>query len=275
MAKMSVSGIVYTQAFGPRTPGKVDPNTFHWGADFGPPKRGQTGVPLFAIFAGKVTRLRDQYGALGVRVGDRKTEAIEFWHLARYAKNLGMFVSEGDEVGEMGTTGRSTGIHVHVEHWVKGKRIDPLPFINKQAKKSVAPGDGDTDAPEEDDMALTPEQAAALDWLGAEDRRKALDSMVSQVKQLWDRRAIIDELGRDVNALEWLAGRQAQEDVEAYQLAQVWARLGIIDRLGTSASAADIAAEVASKLDIPGIGPEQVQAIAKAVADEQAKRLAS
>lgn len=36
MAKMSVSGIVYTSAFGPRANHKVDPNDFHWGADFGP-----------------------------------------------------------------------------------------------------------------------------------------------------------------------------------------------------------------------------------------------
>lgn len=149
MAKMSVSGIKLTSAFGPRTNVKVDPNTFHYGADYGPPVRNQTGVPLFSIITGPLTKLKDQYGALGVRVGTRATEAIEYWHLARFAGGLtnGDKIREGQFVGEMGTTGRSTGIHVHVEHWIKGKRYDPVPFINKQASKAVAIGDGDTDIP--------------------------------------------------------------------------------------------------------------------------------
>lgn len=160
MAKMSVKGIVYTSAFGPRTDVKVDPNDFHWGADYGPPIRNQTGVPLFAIFAGPVTKMKDQYGALGVRVGDRSTEAIEYWHLAAFDERLGKTAAEGQRVGEMGTTGRSTGIHVHVEHWVKGKRRDPVPFINKQAAKAVAEGDGDNDTDIQEGflMALTQKQ---------------------------------------------------------------------------------------------------------------------
>ena len=263
MAKMSVSGIVYTSAFGPRKNHKVDPNDFHWGADFGPPKRNQKGVPLFAIFAGKVTRLRDQYGALGARVGDRQAEAIEYWHLARYADDLGMFVSEGDEVGEMGTTGLSTGIHVHVEHWVKGKRIDPLPFINKQAKKSVAPGDGDTDAPEEDDVALTERQQ----WV--------LEELAKRIEQFDADTTRIDELTKRIPRIDaTFAGTQ-----------DLRARIGVID--GTKTAVDEIfrrgsldideqavAEAVAARIDVPGITAEQVQQIAAAVADEHLRRLA-
>jgi hypothetical protein len=153
MAKMSIKGIVFTSAFGPRTH-SIDPAMFHFGADYGPPTRNQTGVPLFAIFAGKVTTMTDQHGANGVRIGSRATEAVEYWHLARFADGLGSTASEGDLLGEMGTTGLSTGIHVHVEHWVRGTRLDPVPFIDKQASKAVARGFGDTEPHlfEEDDM---------------------------------------------------------------------------------------------------------------------------
>lgn len=153
MAKMSIKGIVRTSGFGPRTH-TLDKAPFHFGADYGPPIRNQKGVPLFAIFGGPVKTMTDQHGALGVRVGSRGTEAIEYWHLARFADSLGSRASEGELVGEMGTTGLSTGIHVHVEHWVRGKRIDPVPFINKQASKAVDEGVGDTELTlfEEDDM---------------------------------------------------------------------------------------------------------------------------
>ena len=58
-------------------------------------------------------------------------------------------------------------IHVHVEHWVRGERVDPVPFIDRQASKPVALGIGDTDAIEEDDMYTTEDRdrddkAAAL-----------------------------------------------------------------------------------------------------------------
>jgi Peptidase family M23 len=167
MAKMSVKGIVFTSEFGPREH-TLDKALFHWGADYGPPVRGQTGVPLFAIFAGPVKRMKDGNGALGVRVGSRATEAVEFWHLASFADHLGKTADEGDLVGEMGTTGLSTGIHVHVERWVEGKRINPVPFIDKQAKKSVARGLGDNDTEAEKGflMALTHgQQVEALELL--------------------------------------------------------------------------------------------------------------
>lgn len=153
MAKISIKGIVLTSSFGPRTH-TLDKAVFHFGADYGPPTRNQKGVPLFAIFAGTVKTMTDQHGALGVRVGTRATEAIEYWHLARFADGLGSTAREGELLGEMGTTGLSTGIHVHVEHWVSGKRRDPVPFIDKQASKAVAMGVGDTelDHVEEDDM---------------------------------------------------------------------------------------------------------------------------
>lgn len=166
MAKMSIKGIKLTSSFGPRTH-TLDTAPFHFGADYGPPVRNQTGVPLHAIFTGPVKTMRDGNGALGVRVGTRATEAIEYWHLAGFADSLGATASEGELLGEMGTTGLSTGIHVHVEHWVRGERVDPVPFIDRQASKPVALGIGDTDAIEEDDMYTTEDRerddkAAAL-----------------------------------------------------------------------------------------------------------------
>lgn len=193
MAKMSIKGIVYTSAFGRRVNNKVDPNDFHWGADYGPPVRNQTGVPLFAIIAGPVTRMRDQYGALGVRVGTRATEAIEYWHLAGYTKGLGKTVDEGAELGEMGTTGLSTGIHVHVEHWIKGKRVDPVPFINKQASKAVASGDGDNDAALTGGLTMADAASLEKDIKGLRDHLDNLLTPGGEGKFSFDA-AIISEL---------------------------------------------------------------------------------
>lgn len=269
MAKLSIKGIVYTSAFGPRKAHRLDPNPFHYGADYGPPVRGQTGVPLFAIIGGVVTRMRDQHGALGIRIGSRATEALEYWHLANYADTLGKTVREGELVGEMGTTGISTGIHVHVEHWVKGKRIDPVPLINRQASKAVAKSDGDTDNLE-DDMALTDEQSEALTWLGDPERRERLDLMLSQTAQLWERRGVIDGTGRTAQRLEWLAGRQEQTDLDSFRITDLHARIGTIDRigllLGRDAEMSDAEARELAELIAARVSETSGQALVQALA---------
>ncbi|GAA2172405.1 hypothetical protein GCM10009846_10210 [Agrococcus versicolor] len=140
MARLSPERIVFTSGWGARDPiatkaGKTP--AFHLGADFGPEVRGKDGVPLCAMIAGPIVRVRDQYGALGVFVGDKATRRVDLWHLASYAL-AGDHAHEGEVLGVMGSTGLSTGNHVHVELWENGRRVDPKPFIDSQASKAVA-----------------------------------------------------------------------------------------------------------------------------------------
>lgn len=175
MARLSSQTLVYTSAFGARDPIKTAAGvteSFHYGIDFGPEQRGKQGVPLCAVFAGRATHLADQYGALGVRVtataGDvgldllrrlyparRVTAstpvAVSLWHLASRAVAHAAQVVAGAVLGVMGSTGRSTGVHVHVELTIGGVRVDPKPFIDAQASKAVAPAPADYYEDEEDD----------------------------------------------------------------------------------------------------------------------------
>lgn len=276
MAKLSVSGIKLTSAYGPREPIKTKAGwtpSFHWGADYGPPVRHQEGVPLYAIMAGPVTRMKDQYGALGVRIGNRATRAIETWHMAGYNPQLGDTAHEGEWLGDMGKTGRATGIHTCVFYWVNGKRVDPVPFINAQAKKAVASGDGDTDDEKED--GLTMADAASLE-AQLKELRGHLNNLLTvggegklgvpgiTYTALKDTQGKVDDLGRRL-AFTGEDGTRANYD---------WLPV-IYKQLVASgpASANAIAAAVASKLAIPGLTPAVVQQIAEAVVAEQAERL--
>ncbi|WP_144719231.1 M23 family metallopeptidase [Agrococcus jejuensis] len=150
MARLSPERLVYTSAFGDRDPIKTNAGStpsFHWGVDYGPEQRGKQGVLLQAVIGGPVVRVRDQYGALGVFVGDKASLRIDLWHLASYAPTLGKTVAEGDVLGVMGSTGLSTGVHVHVELWVQDRRVDPKPFLDAQASKAIASAPADYPRP--------------------------------------------------------------------------------------------------------------------------------
>ena len=55
-------------------------------------------------------------------------------HLMRTAVSVGQYVSQGQTIGYVGTTGNSTGYHLHLELKRNGGRVDPLPYI--QGKKT-------------------------------------------------------------------------------------------------------------------------------------------
>jgi len=55
--------------------------------------------------------------------------------LTLFQKNLvtvGQIVNQGDVIAELGSTGRSTGPHVHYAIWKNGKPVNPLKYINNR-----------------------------------------------------------------------------------------------------------------------------------------------
>ncbi len=52
-----------------------------------------------------------------------------YGHLSRFAVMAGQQVSRGDVIGFVGSTGRSTGSHLHYEIWVNGKLINPMRLL--------------------------------------------------------------------------------------------------------------------------------------------------
>jgi len=100
--------------------------TFHKGVDFA----GTVGSPVTAVAAGVVTWAgeRTGYGKLiEINHGDGFT--TRYAHNERTLVTVGQTVKRGESVALMGSTGRSTGPHVHFEVLRNGRQVDPLSFI--------------------------------------------------------------------------------------------------------------------------------------------------
>jgi murein DD-endopeptidase MepM/ murein hydrolase activator NlpD len=100
--------------------------TMHKGLDFA----GKEGDPVVATAAGLVTWAGERYGYGNLIEIDHGNGLVSrYGHNASLKVKIGDVVTKGQVVANMGSTGRSTGAHVHYEVLRKGKQIDPLPFV--------------------------------------------------------------------------------------------------------------------------------------------------
>lgn len=90
-----------------------------------------TGTPVYAAFDGKV-RISDWVGGYGNLIVIRHPNGLEtcYGHLSRRDVESGDWVSAGDVIGLGGSTGRSTGPHLHFETRYKGAAFDPAWLID-------------------------------------------------------------------------------------------------------------------------------------------------
>lgn len=104
----------------------VNGNHFHGGLDIA----AAPGVPVRAARDGVVART-GWVGAYGYAVfldhGDGTQ--TRYAHLSRIEAQVGGFVRQGDVLGRVGSTGVSTGPHLHFEIRVAGVAVDPLPYL--------------------------------------------------------------------------------------------------------------------------------------------------
>ncbi len=101
---------------------KVRPHT---GVDYAAP----TGTPVMSIGDGKVTSVKyEGAGGKTVRIKHNSVYSTAYLHLSRYAKGLkvGQRVRQGEVIGYVGSTGRSTGPHLDFRVWKNGSAINPL-----------------------------------------------------------------------------------------------------------------------------------------------------
>jgi len=120
---------------------------FHSGIDF----RGRYGQPILAAAPGKIAYVgpRQGYGTV-VEVDHGKGLMTRYAHLSRSGVRAGQLVKRGEPIARMGSTGRSTGTHLHFEVRVNGAAVNPRPFlearqdvleVQQHAKRRLA-GDG-------------------------------------------------------------------------------------------------------------------------------------
>jgi len=116
--------------------GRADPFTgepgFHQGLDISTEK----GQPVYATADGTVesTSYTSDYGNSIVVKHDFGL-ATHYGHLSRFAVKAGAAAKRGDVIGYVGSTGRSTGAHLHYEILVNGQLINPLRLLTQPANR--------------------------------------------------------------------------------------------------------------------------------------------
>ena len=109
---------------------KVQPHT---GVDYAAP----TGTPVMTIGDGVVTSVKyEGAGGNTVRIRHNSVYSTAYLHLSRYAKGLkaGQRVRQGEVIGYVGSTGRSTGPHLDFRVWKNGTPINPLKMESPPAE---------------------------------------------------------------------------------------------------------------------------------------------
>nr|WP_247744128.1 M23 family metallopeptidase [Ruegeria sp. R14_0] len=116
----------FTSGFGTRRDPKTGGRRMHNGADFA----GAHGTDIFATADGVVTHAGWQSG-FGRLVKIKHAFGIEtlYAHNTKIRVKVGQRVSRGDHIADMGSTGRSTGTHLHYEVRVNGKPVNPMTYI--------------------------------------------------------------------------------------------------------------------------------------------------
>jgi murein DD-endopeptidase MepM/ murein hydrolase activator NlpD len=134
LLRTPIDGARLTSGFGERMHPILGYSATHKGADFGAPQ----GTPVQAAGDGTVELVGWQ-GAYGqyIRIRHNAEFATAYAHLSRFAGGLrqGDRVRQGQVIGYVGTTGRSTGPHLHYEVIRRGTQINPiavqLPTVRK------------------------------------------------------------------------------------------------------------------------------------------------
>jgi murein DD-endopeptidase MepM/ murein hydrolase activator NlpD len=91
---------------------------------------GAHGEPIYAAAAGRVVRA-ERYGAYGntVDIDHGRGILTRYAHLSSISVSVGDRVDMGQRIAGMGSTGRSTGTHLHYEVRIDGQPVNPRPFI--------------------------------------------------------------------------------------------------------------------------------------------------
>lgn len=122
-----VASAEITSAFGPRNDPFLGRPAMHTGVDFRAPR----GAPARAVAAGTVVAAGwdGGYGNM-VDVDLGNGIVTRYGHLSAIAVAIGDHVEPGAKVGQIGSTGRSTGPHLHYEIRINGEAVNPMRYLD-------------------------------------------------------------------------------------------------------------------------------------------------
>jgi len=123
---MPVEGVKFTSGYGMRNHPVLRQRRHHNGVDLAAPM----GTPVYATADGIITEAKywSSYGNY-VEIQHGGSLETRYAHLQDYTVHAGDAVKKGDLIGYVGSTGRSTGPHLHYEVRVEGSPVNPLPYM--------------------------------------------------------------------------------------------------------------------------------------------------
>ena len=92
---------------------------------------GPVGTPIYATADGTVTDAAWNSGGYGnlVKISHGRGIETRYGHLSAVLVRPGQRVRRGEMIAKMGSTGRSTGSHLHYEVRIDGRAVNPIPFM--------------------------------------------------------------------------------------------------------------------------------------------------
>jgi murein DD-endopeptidase MepM/ murein hydrolase activator NlpD len=136
LMRTPIDGARLSSGFGPRRHPILGYNRMHRGVDFAAP----TGTPIYAAGDGMLVKV-GRNGSYGNYIEIRHNGEFNtaYAHLSRFAKGIenGGRVRQGQVIGYVGSTGRSTGPHLHYEVMQNGKQINPMSIKPQTATRLV------------------------------------------------------------------------------------------------------------------------------------------
>jgi hypothetical protein len=132
--KPVVGEVEFTSGFGVRSDPFLGRPAMHTGLDF----RAATGDPVRATANGKVASSgwAGGYGRM-VEIDHGNGLSTRYGHLSQIDVKVGDAIRIGQVIGEVGSTGRSTGPHLHYETRIDGEAVDPQKFLRAGVRLSA------------------------------------------------------------------------------------------------------------------------------------------
>ena len=138
----------FTSGYGVRSDPFKGRAAMHAGIDLA----GPVGTPIYATADGLVSEAAYNSGGYGnlVKIDHGRGIETRYGHLSSFSVRAGQRVTRGQVIGRMGSTGRSTGSHLHYEVRIDSRAVNPIPFMKSSdyllAMKSKSFGTHSMDA---------------------------------------------------------------------------------------------------------------------------------